>query len=282
MTAVWFHLICGGQRRVIRQFARAQRIRNACDTRLDLHRIQLRGNDHTYWGTQHASHVEAWHQWQLRVNDGPALAVKVLSLPWQLSGDTGATYISVTDGYFREESVDDHSEYDIQQTFPVQPSRRRPREHVPDRDARGVKRGTRRQPGCGAGGGRPPVPHFPGHVEMERCEGSGQVERGEGSKQVERDEGSGGGHPLVNPFDSPILDIPSFSLSLTQPSQSLPGGSVTLRAPPPTTGSSTLHQSISQASSSDDEERADDTDDVQRFGFRHRVGKKTTRFTLSD
>ncbi|KAI5673938.1 hypothetical protein M9H77_14302 [Catharanthus roseus] len=44
--------------RVIRQFTRAQHIPDACDTRLDLHRIQLRGNDHTYWGTQHASHVD--------------------------------------------------------------------------------------------------------------------------------------------------------------------------------------------------------------------------------
>ncbi|KAI5659970.1 hypothetical protein M9H77_28763 [Catharanthus roseus] len=45
-------------KRVIRQFARTQHILDTCDTRLDLHRIQLRGNDHTYWGTQHASHVE--------------------------------------------------------------------------------------------------------------------------------------------------------------------------------------------------------------------------------
>ncbi|KAI5659636.1 hypothetical protein M9H77_28429 [Catharanthus roseus] len=40
-----------------------------------------RGNDHTYWATQHASHVNVWHQWQLRVRDGPALAVEVLSYP---------------------------------------------------------------------------------------------------------------------------------------------------------------------------------------------------------
>ncbi|KAI5657813.1 hypothetical protein M9H77_26606 [Catharanthus roseus] len=52
-----------------------QRISDACDTHLDLHRIQLRGNNHTYWETQHASHVEAWHQWRLRVRNDPALAV---------------------------------------------------------------------------------------------------------------------------------------------------------------------------------------------------------------
>ncbi|KAI5669424.1 hypothetical protein M9H77_19277 [Catharanthus roseus] len=39
------------------------------------------------------------------------------------------------------------SQHDIQATFPVQPSRRRPREHVTDRGARGVKRGARRHPG---------------------------------------------------------------------------------------------------------------------------------------
>ncbi|KAI5673900.1 hypothetical protein M9H77_14264 [Catharanthus roseus] len=89
------------------------------------------------------------------------------------------------------------------ETFPVQPSRRHPQEHVPDWGALGVKRGARRQPGRGAGDGRPPVPPFHRHVEMERSEGSGQVERG---------EGSGGGHPLVDPFDSPNLDMPSFSL----------------------------------------------------------------------
>ncbi|KAI5682022.1 hypothetical protein M9H77_03250 [Catharanthus roseus] len=40
---------------------------------------RLRGNDHSYWGTQHASHVEAWHQWRLHVRDGPALVFEVLS-----------------------------------------------------------------------------------------------------------------------------------------------------------------------------------------------------------
>ncbi|KAI5678309.1 hypothetical protein M9H77_09259 [Catharanthus roseus] len=190
--------------------------------------------------------------------------------------------------------------------------------HVSDRGARGVKRGARRQSGCGAGGGRPSVPPFlgrpgqvdPGHVKMERSEGSGQVEICEGSGQVEICEGSCGGHPPVDPFDSPNLDIPSFSLGLTQPSQSLLGGSGTLRAPPPpglgfapfqspastslgfssfraspppgTFGSSTPHQPISQASSSDDEEWTDNTDDVQHLGFKHLVGKKTTRFTPSE
>ncbi|KAI5668622.1 hypothetical protein M9H77_18475 [Catharanthus roseus] len=57
------------------------------------------------------------------------------------------------------------SQHDIQATFPVQPSRRRPREHVPDRGARGVKRGAQRHPGRGAGAGRPPVPPAPQRQE---------------------------------------------------------------------------------------------------------------------
>ncbi|KAI5650678.1 hypothetical protein M9H77_36683 [Catharanthus roseus] len=35
----------------------------------------------TYWGTQHAIHVQAWLQWLLRIRDGPALAAEVLSYP---------------------------------------------------------------------------------------------------------------------------------------------------------------------------------------------------------
>ncbi|KAI5653724.1 hypothetical protein M9H77_30911 [Catharanthus roseus] len=104
--------------------------------------------------------------------------------------------------------------------------------------------------------------------------------------------------------------MPSFNLCLTPTSQSLPSGSGTpqtlplpglgfasfqapystsygfyrFRAPPPlgTVGSSTLHQPISQASSSEEEERADDMNSVQHYGFKHRVGKETTRFTPSD
>ncbi|KAI5658212.1 hypothetical protein M9H77_27005 [Catharanthus roseus] len=94
------------------------------------------------------------------------------------------------------------SQHDIQQTFPVQPSCRRLREHVPERDARGVKRGARAQPGRGAGGGRPLVPPFSHRHEHVD---TGHVE-------VERRKGSGGGQPTVDPFDSPNLDIPPFYL----------------------------------------------------------------------
>ncbi|KAI5648621.1 hypothetical protein M9H77_34626 [Catharanthus roseus] len=179
-------------------------------------------------------------------------------------------------------------------TFPVQPLCRRPREHVPDRGVRGVKRGARRHPGQGAGAGRPPIPPAP--QRQEHVEPHPAV--------VERGEGFGGGQHYVDPFDSPHLDMPSYNLGLTPDPESLPSGSGTsqmppapssgftvfqsphpsaygfgrFRAPPPpgTAGLSTPHQPISQASSSDEEEGQD------ALGHEHRVGKKTVRFTPSD
>ncbi|KAI5653773.1 hypothetical protein M9H77_30960 [Catharanthus roseus] len=65
----------------MRQFARDQMVPDAVDTRLDLQRIQLRGNDNTYWGTHHAVHLDAWYQWRFRVRDGPTVAVEALSYP---------------------------------------------------------------------------------------------------------------------------------------------------------------------------------------------------------
>ncbi|KAI5664969.1 hypothetical protein M9H77_24292 [Catharanthus roseus] len=147
----------------------------------------FRGNDHTYWGTQHASTVEASMLQEVddmasvMIQEPPSFlsqmaifAKKVQTIIWRCT-------VSI-----------------------------------------GVKWGALRQPGCGVGSGRPPVPPFPsrhGHADPEHIE-------------VERGEGSGGGRPLVDPFDSSNLDILSFSLGLTPPSQSLPGGYGTLRAPP--------------------------------------------------
>ncbi|KAI5656853.1 hypothetical protein M9H77_25646 [Catharanthus roseus] len=86
-----------------------------------------------------------------------------------------------------------------------------------------VKKGTRRQPGRRAGDGRPPVPPFldkhehvePGHAEVEGVEGFGARQS------------------TIDPFDSPNLDIPFFSLGLMLASQSLPSGSGTSQMPPP-------------------------------------------------
>ncbi|KAI5659327.1 hypothetical protein M9H77_28120 [Catharanthus roseus] len=150
------------------------------------------------------------------------------------------------------------------------------------------------------GGGRPPIPSAPQRQEH----------LDPGPAVVEKGEGSGSGQPYVDPFDSPNLDMPSFSLGLTPTSQPHPSGSGILqippapslefasfqsphssayrfsgfRAPPPpsTAGSSTPHQLISQASSSDEEERQDDMDGVQALSFGHRAGKKTVLFTPSD
>ncbi|KAI5648331.1 hypothetical protein M9H77_34336 [Catharanthus roseus] len=159
------------------------------------------------------------------------------------------------------------SQHDIQQTFPVQPSRRRPQEHVLDRGAHGVKRGARRQPGRGAGGVRPLVPSFPGthgHADSRHVEWRESLLGGSRTLRVPPPPGLG-----FAPFQSPAGTSLGFS---------------SFRAPPPlgTVGSSTLHQPISQASSFDEEERTDDTNYVHHLGFGHRVGKKTTRFTPSD
>ncbi|KAI5666787.1 hypothetical protein M9H77_16640 [Catharanthus roseus] len=158
------------------------------------------------------------------------------------------------------------SQYDIQATFPVQPSRRRPREHVPDQGALGVKRGARRHPGRGAGAGRllvPPAPQRQEHVDP-------------GPAMVERGEGSGSGQQYVDPFDSPHLDMPFYSLGLTPDPQSLPSGFGTSQMPPTPTGSWTPQQLISQASSSNKEEGQD------ALYRGHRVGKKTVRLTPFD
>ncbi|KAI5683925.1 hypothetical protein M9H77_05153 [Catharanthus roseus] len=185
-------------------------------------------------------------------------------------------FISFTDGRRYEESVDDYLEH------------RHPREHVPDRGARGVKRSARRHPGRGVGGGCPPVPPAP-----ERHE---HVDPGHAV--VERGEGSGSGQPIGDPFDSPNLDMPSFSLGLTPASKPLPSGSETSQMPSaPDLGFASFQSPHSTAygffgfwappplgiaSSSDEEEREDDMDGVQHLGFGHRIGKKNVRFTPFD
>ncbi|KAI5657948.1 hypothetical protein M9H77_26741 [Catharanthus roseus] len=163
------------------------------------------------------------------------------------------------------------SQHDILQTFPMQPSRSRLREYLPDRGARGVKRSARRSLGRGAGGGRPPVPPAP---ERHEHVDPGHV-------VVERGEGSGSGQPTVDPFDSPNLDMPSFSLGLT-PSQSLPSGFGTSQLPPMPGLRFASFQSPHSTFYGFFGEREEDMDGVQYFGFGHRVGNKTVRFTPSD
>ncbi|KAI5682655.1 hypothetical protein M9H77_03883 [Catharanthus roseus] len=270
----------------------------------------------TLTGGQHASHVEAWLQWRLRVKDGPALAAEtsmlqevddmasvVIQQPptklhrWPCSRRTcrrlfrGAWSLSaVLWAALHHSTISNRrSLYNHRVAVPGSIYR--------TGSARGVKMGARRWPGRGAGGRRPPVPPFPNrheHVDP-------------GHVEVERGEGSGAGQPIINPFDSPNLDIPSFSLGLTPTSQSFPSRFGTLQMPPPfdlgfasfqspqstsfgfrappppgTAGLSTPHQPILQASSSDKEERMDDMDGIHHYGFGHHVGKKTTRFTPSD
>ncbi|KAI5678762.1 hypothetical protein M9H77_09712 [Catharanthus roseus] len=251
--------------RVMRQFAQAQMVLDLVDTHLDLHRIQLRGNDNTSWVTPHAIHVDVWNQWRVRVRDGPAVEyVEALSYP---SDEYIRWYRGITRVYIGNTANRDTHAHGYQPvgvdrwmmaTFPVQSSRRRPREYVPDRGTRRVKRGARRYTGREAGAGRPPVPPAP--QRQEYVDPHPAV--------VERGEGSGGGQHYVDPFDSPHLDMPSSSLGLISPYSGFtafqsPHPSVygfgRFRAPPPpgTADASTPHQPISQASSSDEEEGQD-------------------------
>ncbi|KAI5682832.1 hypothetical protein M9H77_04060 [Catharanthus roseus] len=131
------------------------------------------------------------------------------------------------------QEVDDMATRVIQgpPSSPTQSSRRWPREPVPNRGALGVKRGAHRLPGRGARDERPPVPPFP--RGREHADPGHEVERGEGSGGHGHVHGNVGVSHYVDPFDSPGLDMPAFSLCLTPFSQSFLGGSGTLRAPPP-------------------------------------------------
>ncbi|KAI5661816.1 hypothetical protein M9H77_21139 [Catharanthus roseus] len=176
---------------------------------------------------------------------------------------------------------------------------------VPDRGARGVKRGPCRLPSGGAREGRAPAPPDigrGGHADpgrgRERSEASG-----------ERGRGDLGSSYRVNPFDSPNLGFWSFQSphpsdlgfsSFQGPSP--PGtGSFSFQAlAPPSTGSSSFqaplppgtvsssipHMPISIASSSDSDEHDNEQTDVvtlaQQLGFGHRVRKKTTKFMPSN
>ncbi|KAI5682092.1 hypothetical protein M9H77_03320 [Catharanthus roseus] len=148
------------------------------------------------------------------------------------------------------------SQHNIQQTFLVQPSRRRPQEPVPDRGARGVKRGARRLPGGGARGGRSLAPPDLGRGHINPGRG-GEMGEAYGGREL-RDLGSS---YQVEPFDSLDLGMPSFTLGLMPPTQSHPPISY---APPPSyaVGSSTQYMPISTTSSSDSDEHDDETTDV--------------------
>ncbi|KAI5680679.1 hypothetical protein M9H77_01906 [Catharanthus roseus] len=248
--------------------------------------------------------------------DGPVLAVEVLSYPrdeyirWYR--DITRVYIgnpanrdTRTVGYwpagvdrrmmFCKESANYHSEVhgiycrylglhsilarysiDISSTAIASPSS----EPVPDRGARGVKRGAHRLPGGGARRSRPPAPLDLGRGHADPSHGE---EMGEGSGG--RGLGDLRSSYQVELFDSLDLGIPSFSLGLTPPTQSHPPISYAPPAPY-TVGSSIQHMPIFIASSSDSDEHDDEPTDMvtsaQQLGFGHRVGKKTTRFTPSD
>ncbi|KAI5680783.1 hypothetical protein M9H77_02010 [Catharanthus roseus] len=219
-------------------------------------------------------HVEVWHQWRLHIRDGPVLAIEVLSYPmekyirwfrditlvyirnpanrdtrmvgYQPSGvDTRMMEVNDMDSGLIQETPSSSSQIArfakkvqiiirrCMVSIGMQPSRRRPREPIPDRGARGVKRSARRFPGGEARRGRPPTPPDLGRGHAVPGRG-GEMGEGSGGRGL----GDLGSSYQVEPFDSPNLGMPSFSLGLTSSTQSNPPTSYT--PPPPGLGFSSF------------------------------------------
>ncbi|KAI5654276.1 hypothetical protein M9H77_31463 [Catharanthus roseus] len=115
------------------------------------------GNDHTYWATQHASHVEVCHQWRQHIRDGPVLpevddmATGVIQGP-----PSSPTQIA---SFAKKVQTVIHK---CMVSISVQPSRRRPSEPEPDGGTRRVKRSAHRMPGGRVRGEQAPAPPHPG------------------------------------------------------------------------------------------------------------------------
>ncbi|KAI5683297.1 hypothetical protein M9H77_04525 [Catharanthus roseus] len=172
------------------------------------------------------------------------------------------------------------SPYNIQQTFPVQPSCRCPREHVPDRvlvELKGVLVDSLvLEQEVDA------LLSFLFLVDLDMQ--TPDTSRWREVRDLERWREGGIWYHFQVDQGHCAPPPPGLGFTLFQSPAGTSLGFSSFRTPPPpgTTGSSILHQLISQTFSSDEEERTDDTDDVQHLGFGHRIGKKTTRFTPSD
>ncbi|KAI5654387.1 hypothetical protein M9H77_31574 [Catharanthus roseus] len=128
------------------------------------------------------------------------------------------------------------------------------KEPVPERGARGVKRGALRLLGGRTHGGRAPTPPHSGRREHA-------------------DPGYLGFYDHGDPLESPELDFPTLDLGLTPPVQSHLGGSSTLYIPPPLSivGSSFQLPSPPGTADEHDGERTDDVTLAQQLRFGHRV-----------
>ncbi|KAI5652513.1 hypothetical protein M9H77_29700 [Catharanthus roseus] len=153
------------------------------------------------------------------------------------------------------------SQHSIQQTFPVQPSRRHPRKPVLKRGAHGVKRGARRLP---------PARHVKDALLPLLIWANEDIQN---PNVEEREFGFGATCAVTSKW---IGHLPSGTVGSSFQAPSSPG----------IAGLSTPHMPISYASLSDsdehDDERTDDVTPTQQLGFGHHVGEKTTRFTPSD
>ncbi|KAI5654986.1 hypothetical protein M9H77_32173 [Catharanthus roseus] len=136
---------------------------------------------------------------------------------------------------------------------------------VLERGARGIKRGPCRLPGGKACGGHVPTPPHLGVREHADPRHGG--ERGEGFGG--RGCGDLGSYDHGDPFDSPELDFPTFSLGLTLIAQPHLGGSGTSYAPPPLGIVSSSYQTPPPPVV-DEHELTDDVTPAQQLGFGHR------------
>ncbi|KAI5677024.1 hypothetical protein M9H77_07974 [Catharanthus roseus] len=190
------------------------------------------------------------------------------------------------------------SQHYIQRTFIVQPLRRRPWEPVLERDARGVKRSA---VDCLVVG---PMEDLSLYIRVGEDMQTQDMEERKVDDLEDGDMEIQGFDVPGDPFDSPDLDAPTFSLGLMPLAQSHPSGSGTSYVPPrvqeihhmhiylrcaigcsfeappllSTTDSSVPHMPISCASSSNSDEHDDEpTNDVipaQQLGFGHRIDSR--------
>ncbi|KAI5673978.1 hypothetical protein M9H77_14342 [Catharanthus roseus] len=305
----------------MRQFGHDQPIPAACDTYLDLHRLQLRGNDHTYWVTEHATNVEMVSKYHVSLQRNPAccdtrkfghhsagvdkrMMTSLLQevddmITGVLEGPPSSLtqYTSVMRKFqtiIRRCMVSNGgmlgctpSQHDIQHTFTVQPMHHCPWEPVLEHGARGVKRGTRRLLGCRV--------HPSSYVPLDPFDSldldAQTFSLGLAPFAPLYLSATGTSYILPDPFDSLDIDYvlqpPSAGdMSYAPPHPCAVGLSFDASPPPSTTDSSVLHMLISRAFSSDSDDHGDDpSDDVipaKQLVFGHRVRSKTTRFTPSD
>ncbi|KAI5683202.1 hypothetical protein M9H77_04430 [Catharanthus roseus] len=129
----------------------------------------LRGNDYMYWSTKHATHMEVWHDWRQHIRNVPLLPMEQLSSP---RDDCINWYQEIIRVYIGNLACHDTRTYGYQPAGVKQRMmtsmlhevddmttgcwrdyhrlQRGIQEPLPERGARGLKKGQRRVPHGGA------------------------------------------------------------------------------------------------------------------------------------